>query len=97
MQIAVFEITQYFTLSIFLGISITFGYDIINSKKLKNISKIILGYILPMIILPFLYYYICNINGKFSDQEKLIYFGIINTAVFILLSFKNYRKKENKI
>lgn len=95
MQITVFEITQYYMLSIILGISITFGYNIILSKKFNKILKIVIGYILPIITMPTLYYFIRS-NGKFVEQNKLVYFFIIYTVIFIAMNIANYMiKKEN--
>ena len=93
LQIAVFEITQYYLLSIFLGISITFGYNIILNKKFNKFLKIIIGYILPMITMPTLYYFIRS-NRVFVEQNKLVEFCIIYTIIFALLYLKNHVKTK---
>jgi hypothetical protein len=97
MQIAVYEITQYWLLSIFLGIAITFGYNIALSKKMNKVLKIIVGYILPIIVMPTLYYLIRNSREIFVEQNKLIYFGIIYTVVFIAINITNYVINKNSI
>jgi membrane protein YdbS with pleckstrin-like domain len=84
-------------LSIFLGIAITFGYNIALSKKMNKVLKIIVGYILPIIVMPTLYYLIRNSREIFVEQNKLIYFGIIYTVVFIAINITNYVINKNSI
>ncbi len=93
-QIDVFEITQYYMLSIFLGLSITFGYNIILSEKFNKILKVLVGYVLPVVIMPVLYFLIRRNNGDFFEVNKLIEFGIIYTIIFAVMYIVEIKSKK---
>lgn len=84
---------KYICISILLGASIAIAYIVITSKKMNNILKILIGYFLPMLIIPYVYIY--SITYKFWDILTIYkttpkYFYIIYTLIFIIIYIINY-------
>lgn len=89
-------LARYINLSILSGISVAIAYLILTSKRLKNMVKFILGYFLPIIIVPQILYlsYFYRFFGIFDAYyitPNIQYFYIIYTAIFILMYIVNYR------
>ena len=85
---------RYISISILIGASISVAYIVITSKKINNILKLVIGYLLPMIIVPPIYMY--TWTNRFWDVLTTYkgipaYFYIGYTAIFILMYLINYR------
>lgn len=82
------------SLSIILGIAITIAYIAITAKNINSIVKVIIGYLIPIIIVPQLYMY--SYTYRFWDvyttyfKASPKYFYIIYTIIFILFYIINY-------
>ena len=84
---------KYICISILLGVSIGIAYVVITSKKMNNIFKILIGYFLPMLIIPPIYAY--NLTYRSWDIFTIYrtvpkYFYIIFTLIFIIIYIINY-------
>lgn len=109
MQTGISEVlNKYLNMSILLGISLALAYIIITTKKINNIVKFILGYFLPILIVPqilFLSYFyrFVGIFKAYYNTPYIQYFYIIYTAIFILMYVINYKvgkkmaKKLNQV
>lgn len=85
-QLVVWQITQYNILSVLIGIATVVGYNIILSKKFNKAIKFLLGYIIPIVFLPTLYYFVrLKCDKVFVETNKLIEFGIVYTIIFLLM------------
>lgn len=84
---------MYIYISILIGASISVAYIVITSKRMNNILKLVIGYLLPMIIVPPIYMY--TWQYRFWDilttyKGTPIYFYIGYTIIFILMYLINY-------
>lgn len=84
---------KYISISILLGVSISIAYVVITSKKMNSTLKILIGYFLPILIIPPIYMY--SSTSRFWDvfttyKATSIYFYIIYTAIFIIIYIINY-------
>lgn len=86
--------TWYINISFVSGVSIAIAYAVITSKKMNNILKFIIGYFLPMIIIPPIYLYswtyrFWDILETYSEMPKYFYIGY--TLIFVIMYLINYR------
>lgn len=89
-------LTRYLILSVLSGISIAIAYVILTSKRLKNAVKFILGYFIPIIIVPQILYlrYFYRFFGIFDayyNTPYIQYFYIAYTTIFALMYIINYK------
>ena len=89
-------LTKYLNLALASGVSITIAYLILTNKRLKNTVKFVLGYFLPMIIIPQIlwlsyHYRFFGIFHAYINTPFIEYFYILYTAIFILMYIINYR------
>lgn len=93
-EIVVKIIDRYNTISILLGICTTIAYNVIISKKIHNLLKVAIGYVVPMLIIPPIYTYLWT--GRLWDFADMYVRGIpqifyiIYTVIFILIYIINY-------
>lgn len=84
---------EYICISILLGISIGIAYVVITSKKMNNIFKILIGYFLPILIIPPIYaYHLTYRNWDVFTTYRNVpkYFYIIYTLIFVIIYIINY-------
>lgn len=85
---------RYDTISIFLGLATTIAYTTVTSKKVNNILKFVIGYLVPMLIIPPMYTYFWtfrfwNIYEMYSRGIPKVFY-IVYTAIFLLIFIINY-------
>lgn len=89
-------LTKYLNLALASGISIAIAYMILTNKRLKNTVKFILGYFLPIIIVPQIlwlsyFYRFFSVFHAYFNTPFIEYFYIVYTAIFILMYIINYK------
>lgn len=99
MQAFIGDIFSYYIyISFLLGLSISIGYIVVNISKLKVFFKILIGYILPIIILPIIYILIFKVTyNPFMtniDRNKNILLFIISYTVIFIILFVIHKKKK---
>lgn len=99
MQAFIGDIFNYYMyISFLLGLSISIGYIVVNISKLKVFLKILIGYILPVIILPIIYILIFKLTyNPFMtniDRNKNILLFIISYTVIFIILFVIHKKKK---
>lgn len=93
--------SYYMYSSLLLGISISVGYLSLNISKIKTLFKILIGYILPIIILPIIYMWIfkATFNPFMTTTDRnanILLFVISYTVIFSIL-FIIYKTKRKVI
>lgn len=81
------------SISIMIGITVTFAYTVITMKKLNNVVKVLLGYLGVMIVFPPLCMY--SWTGRFWELTTMYwyaapkYFYVVYTLIFVVMYIIN--------